>query len=106
MSPGFFHFDVQSFHLNVLAGQKLAIVLFVRPGGSDLGWFGAEGNPYVLGVPYEEQPPNHNWTFPDSFDLGFRTHVAIPEPSSMLLCAAAGVGAALARRKAAFRVAA
>src|SRR5262249_15602075 len=90
--PAFVSFDLSSFGLELTPGEKLAIVLFVLPGGSSFVWSGTAGNPYPAGSAFEEQPPNHGWVDEGTlfgYDLGFRTFVnttptAVPEPSAWL----------------------
>lgn len=84
----FHNFDLRQFQLPVSVGDELAIVLFVEEGGTSINWNGGAGNPYQLGGTFSEQPPNFSWFFgsnSNQFDYGFRTTVAVPEPSGLAI---------------------
>ncbi len=91
-------FDLSPFNIQVTQGEELAIALHVSSGVPFIGWLGQTDNPYPNGSSFERVIGNHEWTGDaNGADLGFQDFVnpgvaAVPEPSSFLLLASAGVG--------------
>jgi hypothetical protein len=92
VEPDFFSVDLASAHLNVVAGEQLAIVL--RAMGGNYGFGGQPNNPYAGGSLYGRSViSNPTWSGnfdPFHGDLAFRTYVEeptqeVPEPATVLL---------------------
>ena len=73
----------------VAVGDSYAVVLRAAPDGGRYDWEGSNADPYALGKLSTRAPfYNDVWSDPNSSprsDLGFKTFVTVPEPSSLAL---------------------
>jgi len=95
LTRGFFSVDVSAFGIPVTPGEILAIVLR-KPGEPDVdySWFGNQSGGYPAGAGYFRNPTAGfaTWTPLGEEDLGFKSFVAVPAPSAVVLFAV-GIGA-------------
>jgi len=82
----FLTLDLSQTPVSVSVGERLAIVLSTSNGSMGWGGFAAV---YAGGEPWQRStPPNNGFAWLDyvpEYDLGFRTFVAVPEPSVLAL---------------------
>ncbi len=73
--------------LDVVSGDVLAVSLFRVADANRpwVQWGGKSGDTYVDGYGYSSATGLSPWTRFNNSDTGFRTHVLVPEPSSIVL---------------------
>jgi hypothetical protein len=78
--------DLSSAPPIVTPGEKLVVLL----SSSDGDWYNWDNsgyfnnNPYPNGTAIQMNPNSPSWGIMDTWDFGFRTWVAVPEPSALL----------------------
>jgi hypothetical protein len=81
---GFFTLDFSANPLPIQSGNHFAVVLHCSAGDVAMLWLGSNANPYPGGHGQEQQIGSHGWfhELNGNEDLGFRTFVAVPEPTA------------------------
>ena len=78
--------DLSSAPPVVTPGEKLVVLLSTSDGDwynwDNSGYFNS--NPYPNGTAIQMTPNSPSWSVMDAWDFGFRTWVAVPEPSALL----------------------